>query len=407
MEKYLLALRNNGKPEIDRLKQVFHVKNVKSFSEFQKKPVDPPHRRHKPNKSTMQPNKPPQSNKTINVMTEDPQHGLSHFGKKISVEKKESQRKKSLNPVVRHATSRVLTSISRDNSKLKKLQKTSESTNKRIKTSVSTNKREANGTDDGSNCHKPSVFLNTSNSRHEQRFPVKRMPPSAPKQPKKDLITILKGFKEETLLMQKRQVRNSMANYAIFQKIKEKTVRTQPSYMEKLNKLFKNKSPSNKMNSRIKEIKTKYFKDTYVGLNSHANKKPFCASILASPQLYEKLDARVLIEIEEILLRFVNAAYKGEDIYDLFKSYVDYVQDNDVQPFLNLITCGSMQDLYKNSIVLERLALMTCFYLLIHDYYENEIGMIKKLLVCLYSNYYALITMLLNDPNCWGLFTVR
>lgn len=411
MEKYLFALKNNGKSDIDRIKHIFHTKNVKSFSELQKKQIDLLTQKHKPNKSSYRHPLIPQSNKTINISKEDSPRKLSRFAEKNSTDKRDSHERQNSNPVGRVSTRKVIISVSKDDPKMRKLQKTSESTNKkrfeinkRIKTSISTNKQENDG--DISQCHKPSVFLNTTNSRQEQRQSVRKPPQSLTKQPKKDLVSILKGFKEETLLMQKRQVKNSIGNHAIFQKVKEKTIKTQPSYMDKLNKLFRNKSPSNNLNSRIKEIRSKYFKDNYIGLNAHSNKKSFCALILKNPHLYENIDANLLFNIESLLSRFVTAAFKGDDVYDIFKAYMDFVQDNDIQPFLNIISCTSMQTLYKNALVIERLALMTIFYLLIHDFYESEITLIRKLIAHIYSNYYTFITLFINDPNCWGLFTV-
>lgn len=112
--------------------------------------------------------------------------------------------------------------------------------------------------------------------------------------------------------------------------------------------------------------------------------------------LLKKLDLNILFQNEDYIYKFFDAIFKKKDIYDIFKNYIDFIQDNNIEPYLELID-KNLRNNYKNSFILENVTLMICFYLLLNKNYQNEIIFLRKLIFSVYSNLYSFIFLVLDS----------
>lgn len=159
----------------------------------------------------------------------------------------------------------------------------------------------------------------------------------------------------------------------------------------------RNKSPINNFKSKIKEIRAKFNKQK--PNSSFIQKKTKCIDIDKNTNIYSKLDPEPLFRTEAIIYQVFDAIINKKDIYDLFKIYMDYIQDYDYDGYFKLLSNKETALLYKNGFILERISLMICFYLLINDMYDSEIVFLQKLVFLIYSNFYSFILLIVKDPN--------
>ena len=85
------------------------------------------------------------------------------------------------------------------------------------------------------------------------------------------------------------------------------------------------------------------------------------------------------------------------DLYNIFKNYIEYVQEKDFEIFINLIDLPMLIETFKNSFILERMTLMISFYLSLNGLYKKEIVFLKKIAVLVYSNLLLFLKIILQD----------
>ena len=124
-------------------------------------------------------------------------------------------------------------------------------------------------------------------------------------------------------------------------------------------------------------------------------KKAFKKKNSKEKNIFKNIDLTPIFKNEEYLYKFFDLIYKSEDIYDLFKEYIDFIQDQNLEPFLEFFD-SKIKKNYKSAFILERTTLMLCFYLLITKKYKREIIFLKKLIFAVYSNMYSFIFLLIN-----------
>jgi CTD small phosphatase-like protein 2 len=137
---------------------------------------------------------------------------------------------------------------------------------------------------------------------------------------------------------------------------------------------------------------------------SKAQPKKIIESKIIRKKLFSKLDLSLLFKNEDYIYQFFVAIYEKKDIYDIFKNYIDFIQDNSLEVYIKLID-KKLRNSYKNSFILENTTLMIIFYLLLNRNYENEIIFIRNLILSVYSNLYSFIFLIIdslsdNDEIC-------
>ena len=110
----------------------------------------------------------------------------------------------------------------------------------------------------------------------------------------------------------------------------------------------------------------------------------------------KKIDFTKIFKIENYLFEFTDLIYNNKDIYDIFKDYIDFVQENKFSFFLKLIENDKMRENFKISFILERAIMMIIFYITINDKNNEDIIFLHKALVRVYSNIYIFITFLID-----------
>jgi len=121
-------------------------------------------------------------------------------------------------------------------------------------------------------------------------------------------------------------------------------------------------------------------------------------SVVSKSQAFlEKIDLTPLFWIEDFLYQFLICVHKEMDMYNVFKHYIEFVQDQNFEVFLEQLELPMLFDSFKNAFILERMSLMISFYLSLNGLYKKEIVFLRKVAVLIYSNVFLFIKILFND----------
>ena len=122
-------------------------------------------------------------------------------------------------------------------------------------------------------------------------------------------------------------------------------------------------------------------------------------NVSPSKSRIKEVDLTTIFVNEQLLYDFLISVYQGEDIYDLFKTYIEFVQENEFEVYLTLVEPVDLVDTFKNAFILERMSLMICFYLLINGLFKKEIIFLRKIAFLAYSNIFIFLKCVLNDQK--------
>lgn len=114
----------------------------------------------------------------------------------------------------------------------------------------------------------------------------------------------------------------------------------------------------------------------------------------------------ILFKNEENLYSFLELVHQKRDIYDLFKSYIEFAQSNDFQELIDLICIEELQTAVKNSLIIERMGLMSCFYIFINESYKEENIFLKKLISLIYSSFHSFLSTIIGSITDESLLNV-
>lgn len=158
----------------------------------------------------------------------------------------------------------------------------------------------------------------------------------------------------------------------------------------------RDKSAINKFKKTMKEG-MKYKKN--FGGQSQAKQKSSLVDIDREEEKYNRLYPDVLFKTEEILYEIYMAIVNKKDIYDLFKVYMDYIQDYEYDGFIEILTNEKLAEEVKKGLILERVSLMILFYFLINEQLEKNLASIQSLIYFVYSNFHSFVSLIAKDPN--------
>ena len=96
-------------------------------------------------------------------------------------------------------------------------------------------------------------------------------------------------------------------------------------------------------------------------------------------------DLGTLVAIEKFTYDFMLLTESNGDFYDLFKNYIEFIQETDLEGLLIQLST-KQAELVKIAICFERLTFLSCFYLELSQMFKSEIFFIQKLSRHLYSN---------------------
>ena len=106
-----------------------------------------------------------------------------------------------------------------------------------------------------------------------------------------------------------------------------------------------------------------------------------------------------VFKLEQLLYAFTEHIYKNRDIYDIFKEYLDFIQDHDFSDLVNKIAYVEKRLQFKNMFILERVCLLISFYIYINRLNNKESKLLKKIMFLMYSNIYVFITSIMTDKT--------
>lgn len=109
----------------------------------------------------------------------------------------------------------------------------------------------------------------------------------------------------------------------------------------------------------------------------------------------KSIDFKKIFKIENYLFDFTNYIYNNKDIYDIFKDYIDFVQETKFSDFLKLISNDKIKENFKIAFILERTIMMIIFYITINDKNNEDLIFLHKAMIRVYSNIYIFITFLI------------
>lgn len=96
---------------------------------------------------------------------------------------------------------------------------------------------------------------------------------------------------------------------------------------------------------------------------------------------------QLIFKHEEFLYNFLVAFNNQSDIHSLFNQYIDWIEENNFQPFLDLIAKSRPVNAIKIAFICERMSLLVIFYLYTKGLYRTEIIFIKKTMMHVYMNF--------------------
>jgi len=121
------------------------------------------------------------------------------------------------------------------------------------------------------------------------------------------------------------------------------------------------------------------------------------STVSKSQAVLEKVDLTPLFWIEDFLYQFLVCVHKEADIYNVFKHYIEFVQDQNFEVFLDQLEIPMLFDSFKNALILERMSLMISFYLSLNGFYKKEIVFLRKVAALIYSNLFLFVKILFKD----------
>lgn len=101
----------------------------------------------------------------------------------------------------------------------------------------------------------------------------------------------------------------------------------------------------------------------------------------------ELINLSLLPKNEEFLFQFLQCFHEQSDIFELFNRYIDWIEENDFQPFLDFISIVNSSNAAKVALICERMSLLIIFYLYTKGLYKTEIIFIKKTIMHVYKNF--------------------
>jgi Dullard-like phosphatase family protein len=177
--------------------------------------------------------------------------------------------------------------------------------------------------------------------------------------------------------------------------MKKVTKKNSDNSIEKVN-LNNNKRKSCRLiNNRIKLDKTKIFPTKKELVSSRKSTTKNLHSFVI--EKINKIDFDKIFQSEQFVFEFTQAVYNNNDIYDIFKDYIEFVQDFDFSRFLKLFHDFEKNLNFKVALIFERTVMMVIFYINIHEKNNEDRIFLHKILVRVYSNIYIFITSLIND----------
>ena len=129
------------------------------------------------------------------------------------------------------------------------------------------------------------------------------------------------------------------------------------------------------------------------GIESHKGTRSFQKVQVTEKRLPGLLPEHVqtLVSDEEYLARFLTAFTEESGVTNLFREYLAWVDKAGFEHILDKIGSQSTRNLFKVSLIYERMSFYICYYIYARDIRREEIIFLKKTTVHMYLNFIALV----------------
>lgn len=129
------------------------------------------------------------------------------------------------------------------------------------------------------------------------------------------------------------------------------------------------------------------------GFDSQKGTRSFQKTICPpkAPLLMLPETAQILIRDEEFLVRFLSAFHDEGDLTPIFREYLVWVGTTDFQDLLDKVTSAPIRNLFKVSLIFERMSFYICYFIYARDFRKEEVIFLKKTTVHIYLNFIALV----------------
>lgn len=94
---------------------------------------------------------------------------------------------------------------------------------------------------------------------------------------------------------------------------------------------------------------------------------------------------------EEYLGKFLKDFQLEIDLTDSFKEYINWAEKNDFKPIIDNIQNPEIRNLFKISLLFERISFYICYFIYSNDFNKDETIFLKKTVIHIYLNFLALI----------------
>lgn len=212
---------------------------------------------------------------------------------------------------------------------------------------------------------------------------------------KMDGISIIKSGLGSNINQNQKKFWNFMEKFKNSSKITSKVKPT--SIIDRLKKFAPSSNPILKT-SKLR-LNQNYFENKVLKSNLKTVKEPESSRIAKNT-----LNFFVVFDWEKLLHSFLSAVQQNEDIYNIFKLYIEFIQDYDFELFLAHIESNELRSQINQALIIERICLMSFFYFCINNIFEKELLFIKKITELIYLNTCIYISMYVdylqqtNDP---------
>lgn len=170
----------------------------------------------------------------------------------------------------------------------------------------------------------------------------------------------------------------------------KKSVFNSPKNVKKIRLCFKeNKTHPTSPRASLRTMDEK----PVVNFNSIGNWRHFCDK---------------LRDLDIYIRQFLETIEKGEDPYDTIRQYVDFIQDQEFNDLLALISTSDYQQVIKEAFILERWVIFVVFYMCLERLLGDIQQIVLRIAILIYQNFiYYLKLIYIDRHSCDTIDTVK
>lgn len=146
---------------------------------------------------------------------------------------------------------------------------------------------------------------------------------------------------------------------------------------------------------KLIEFKTQTNETKSIIIKSRNLKKQQNQDNFKEISLPNNFDLLIYFQKDRLIFEFFSKIFNEHEIYDVFKNYLAFIQDENIKEVLKYFYSKKQQENFKKTFILEKISIFICFYMELKNIYKVEIEFLKKIFSIVYANCYMFIKSLI------------